>query len=160
MASWRALESCAVGVILLAILSSGLAGGGVGELTPATLDDGTAEITVENLPVERLHVDEGRFGTSVLYLRIPDVKVRVSTLEGTPRVNYRVTIPALDVAQSSTRLLTDPGQRTVTVSGVDRAFDPESITKDRYIATISVSVQSFAVDRTVRSVNETVEVNR
>lgn len=159
MANWRTLELCAVGVVALVLVTSG-ALGGVGELEPSALDDGTATVAVETLPTERLHIDDGRFGTDVRYLRIPDASVRVSDVRGTPRVVYRVEIPALDVDQASSTLLTDDADRAVRIPGTHRAFESGEVREDRYAATVSIRIQSFSVDRTVVTVNETVEVRR
>jgi len=46
------------------------------------------------------------------------------------------------------------------VRGVDQAFAPDEITADRYDARVTVRVQSFDVDETVVSANETVAVDR
>lgn len=159
MANWRTLELCVVGLVGLVLVTSGL-GGGVAGLSPPALDDGTATVTVETFPTERLHVDDGRFGTAVSYLRIPDATVRVDEVRGTPRLIYRVEVPALGVDQSSSKLLTTGRGDTVTMPGTDQAFEPGSVTAGRYDATASVRIQSFSTDQTVASVNETVEVAR
>ncbi len=159
MSNWRTLEACVVAVVVLALVTSGV-GGGVAGHSPPSLGDGTATLTVDSLPTDRLHVDEGRFGTDVRYLRVPDVTLRVDAVSGTPRLVYRVDVPALDVSQTTTKLLTGTAPRTLTVRGTDRALAPGTVTDDRYTATVSIRVQSFTGDRTVLSTNETVEVRR
>ena len=162
MASLRTVEWGVVGVVLLtAIASSGAFGVGDGSArNPAVLGDGNASVTVDSLPAERLHVDEGRFGTNVAYFRVPDAVVRVGDVTGTPRLVYRIRVPALGVDEATTHLLATDRRGTVRLHGVDRAFDPATITEKRYEATVTVRVQSFERDRTVLSANETVEVER
>lgn len=160
MVNWGTIEWGVVGLIVLTLLLSGVTvgDGGFASRNPTVVGDGTASATVESLPTERLHVDDGRFGTDVRYLRVPDATVRVSNVTGTPRLVYRVQIPGLDVDESVTRLLREGQRGRVELRGVDVAFDPPTVTADHYDGTVSVRVQSFEVDETVLRVNETVEV--
>ncbi|MCU4799845.1 hypothetical protein OB920_05630 [Halobacteria archaeon HArc-gm2] len=167
MASLRSLEWGVVGVILLTLVASsaGLGSDGVATVTTAgttsaVVGDGTAEVSVVSLPSERLRIDDGRFGTGVQYLRIPDIRIRVNGVDGDPRLVYRVEVPALDVDEAATKSLTNRDGQTVTVRGVDQAFDPDDVAADRYDARVTVRVQSFEVDETVVSVNESVAVGR
>lgn len=167
MASLRTVEWGVTGVILLALVAGG-AGvstdgtGGAASVgaNSAAVGDGTATVSVAALPSDRLRIDDGRFGTGVLYLRIPDVRVGVDGVDGEPRLVYRVEVPALDVDEAATASLAGRDGETVALRGVDQAFDPDEITADRYDARVTVRVQSFEVDETVDSVNETVEVDR
>lgn len=167
MASLRTLEWGVTGLILLTLVASS---GGVGSdavvhvtstgTTSAAVGDGTAEVSVVSLPSERVRIDEGRFGTDVLYLRIPDVRVRADAVDGEPRLVYRVEVPALDVDEAATASLADRDGQTVTVRGVDQALDPDDVAAHQYDATVSIRIQSFDVDETVVSANETVAVAR
>lgn len=162
MVSWGSVEWAVVGVILLALVASSGALGGdsaAGQGSQA-VGEGTATVAVESLPTDRLRIDDGRFGTGVRYLRVPDVRVRVEAVDADPRIVYRVQVPALGVDDAATRSLTGTAGQTVSVRGVDRAFDPGQVSADRYEAVVTVRVQSFDVDETVVSVNETVEVTR
>lgn len=162
MASWRTIEWGVVGVILLTLVASSAAldGNDFAGRASTEVGEGTATVTVETLPTDRLRVDDGRFGTDVVYLRIPDVRVRVDDVRGNPRLVYRVQVPALDVDEAATKPLTGNSGQMVTIRGVDQAFDPGQVSRDRYAATVSVRVQSFDVDETLVSVNATVEVNQ
>lgn len=162
MASWRTVEWGVVGIILLTAVASSAAFGGedLSGASYAEVGDGTATVTVDSLPTDELRIDDGRFGTGVVYLRVPDVRIDVGDVEDDPRIVYRVQVPSLDVDLASTASLSGRGGQTMTVSGVDKAFDPESITVDKYAATVTVRVQSFDVDETVVSENATVEVVR
>lgn len=167
MASLRTLEWGVICVIFLALVAAGagVSSDGVTGVTSAgpttaVVGDGTAEVSVVSLPADRLRIDDGRFGTGVQYLRIPDVRVRVDDVDGDPRIVYRVEVPALDVDEAATNSLTGRTGQTVTVRGVDQAFDPEEIPADRYDARVTVRVQSFDVDETVASTNVTVAVAR
>jgi hypothetical protein len=167
MTSLRTLEWGVVGLVVLALVASsaGLGSDGVtgvssAGVTSAAVGDGTADVSVVSLSSDRLRIDDGRFGTGVQYLRIPDVRVRVGAVDGDPRIVYRVEVPALDVDEAATKSLTTRDGQTVTVRGVDQAFAPDEITADRYDARVTVRVQSFDVDETVVSANETVAVDR
>ena len=162
MASWRTVEWGVIGVILLTLVASSAAVGGEGFAGAAStaVGEGTATATVKSLPTERMRIDDGRFGTNVLYLRVPDAAVHLGDVRGNPRLVYRIQVPALDVDEAATRSLDGLGGRKVTVRGVDKAFDHGQVTEDEYEATVSVRVQSFDVDETIVSVNETVEVER
>lgn len=162
MVSWGSVEWAVVGVILLTLVASSGAVGGDGTAGQGSqaVGEGTASVTVESLSTERLRIDDGRFGTGVRYLRVPDVRVRVDDVDADPRLVYRIQVPALGVDDATTRSLTGTAGQTLTVRGVDRAFDPGQVSADQYEAIVTVRVQSFDVDETVVSVNETVEVAR
>lgn len=162
MANWRTIEWGVVGILVLALVASsgGIGGGTVDGQPSAEVGDGSATAAVESLPAERLRIDDGRFGTGVVYLRVPDVRVSVDDVQERPRLVYRIRIPELDVDDAATRSLAGSEGRTVTVRGVDRAFDPQQVGADQYEAIVTVRIQSFEVDETIVSVNETVEVAR
>ena len=130
---------------------------GVDAGTPeASLGDGTA--TVEDVRLASpLTMTPGRFGTGVVYLRIPNAAVELSSVQGRSRLVYRVAVPALDFNRVGTRTISSGATRT-TVGMSDRAFVPETLANDSYRANVSVRLQSFAVDRTVFERNATVEV--
>jgi len=56
------------------------------------------------------------------------------------------------------RPLSPEASGTVAVDMADRAFAYGRLDRETYTATVAVSVQSFAVDRTVLEQNVTVEV--
>lgn len=162
MVSGRQVAWGVVGVIVATLLASG-AVFGASDADPGTqgeIGDGDASAAVESLPTEQLKIDRGRFGTGVLYLRVPDARVSVTDVRETPRLVYRVEIPDLNVDETATRTLRAGQTRTVTLSGTDVAFEPGSVDSGSYDATVSIRVQSFQVDRTILSSNESVQVTR
>jgi len=120
------------------------------------LGEGTA--TVEDVHLATpLSMTPGRFGTGVVYLRIPDAGVELSAVEGRSRLVYRVAVPALGFDRVGTRTIAT-GRTRAAVEMSDRAFAPAAVNASRYRARVTVRVQSFAIDRTVFDRNVTVEV--
>jgi hypothetical protein len=149
----------AAGVVFatLAVTSPtvGLVDPGAGQST--ALGDGTA--TVESVALDHDPVvTAGRFGTGVAYLRIPAVTVHLSEVTGRSRLVYGVTVPALDFERIGNRPIRPATSGPVSVGMGDRAFTYGTIDRDRYAASVEVSVQSFAVDRTVYDENLTIGV--
>jgi hypothetical protein len=135
-------------------LGSGTAN--VSVVSPAEIDAGHGDSSLV------LRTTPGRFGTSATYLRIPDLVVDASNVDGTPRLVYGLEVRALDVDRLETRLLPDPGRLRVPMA--DRAYPPPDFEHDApglpepgtYEGRLVVRVQSYTSDRIV--VNRTVEV--
>lgn len=141
--------------IVLATLAAGLAGS-----QPATLGDGTATVDVVEPTRDTLETAPGRFGTTVSYLRLPDLVADVSNVSGRPRLVYSVRVPALELDRQETRLIHGEGRLAVAMA--DRAYPPRASADDglpdpgTYDGRLVVRVQSFSSDRTI--VNRTIEV--
>ena len=148
--SWT--EWVVVAVVIGTLLLSGPAGGIDFGAERPSLDEGTATVQVVSPGGEPISITDGRFGTGVAYVRMPDLVVNVSDLEGTPRLSYTVTIPELDIEKRTDRLVGSPGRISVPLS--DRAI-PDSEVADTE-ARIEVLLQSYSGQTTV--VNRTVEV--
>ena len=155
------LESSVIGVVVvILLLTSPLVNVlGVTAQNPTTIGDGTATASVERLDTDALTIDRGRFGTGVVYLRIPEATVSVTDIEGRPRVVYQIRVPELGVDAVTTELLTGDGPTTVRLGPRDRGLDPAAVTNRTYRGVVTVRVQSFEQDRTVYAVNETIEVS-
>jgi hypothetical protein len=152
----RVVTVLSVAVVLGTLVVTGpLVGGQDGARATAELGEGTA--TVEDVGLTgSLSMTPGRFGTGVVYLRIPDAAVDFSAVTGRSRLVYRVAVPALDFDRVGTAPFgTGTTRRQVGMS--DRAFSPERVNSTRYRVAVTVRVQSFAVDRTVFRRNVTVE---
>lgn len=158
MASSTAVSLAAAGVVVATLALTSPAVGVVDPGgAPTELGEGTA--TVDEVTVAGDHtVTAGRFGTGVAYLRIPDATVRLSSVEGRSRLVYRVDVPALDFERVASRPVSSDTGGSVTVGMADRAFTSRTIDRERYRATVTVRVQSFAVDRIVFRENVSVEV--
>lgn len=152
------VTALAVGVVAVTLALSGPAVSAVsfGPSPGGELDDGNATVASASLDGTAALTD-GRFGTGVAYLRVPDATVRLSAVTGNPRLVYRVSVPGLGVDAAATTGL-GPASRRARVRVPDRAFEPATVDRDRYRGTLSVHVQSFAVYRTVLRRNVTVEV--
>lgn len=161
MERWRAFERTVVVAIVVISLAAGPIVPVVDVISrdPSTLGDGTATASVTSLPTDGFRIDDGRFGTSVRYLRIPDAVVTVGAVRGHPRIVYRVEVPTLDVDRSATRVVGPDALGPLRLDGVDRAFERNAITDDSYRGTVSVRVQSFEVNDVIYRRNVTVEVD-
>jgi hypothetical protein len=121
------------------------------------LGDGTATVDAVSLAHDPA-VTPGRFGTGVVYLRIPDAETRLSAVEGRSRLVYAFSVPALGFERVGNRQVTPGSPESVSVGMADRAFPRGQLDRDRYTAVVEVRIQSFAVDRTVYADTVTVEV--
>jgi hypothetical protein len=146
-----------VAVVLGTLVVTGpLVGGSDAGRATTDLGDGTA--TIERVQLtDSPSFSPGRFGTGVVYLRIPDVAVEFSSTRGRSRLVYRVAVPGLGFDRVGTAAV-DPGTIHRQVEMSDRAFAPDALDRDPYRVNVTVRVQSFAVDRTVFRRNLTVEV--
>lgn len=159
MAGPRTAYRGAVSLLVVVSLLSGPIGVGL-DLTPGddvALGDGDASITVLSPADDELAVTAGRFGAEVAYLRIPDLVVRVASVDGSPRVVYRVLVPDLATV-TETRVLTPSDTGRVRLDARDRAMPYGAVTESTYQGHLEVRVQSFTTDRTVVNRSIAVEV--
>lgn len=138
-------------VILLATVFGGLAGA----QAPA-LEEGTAEASLKTPLVDNLTVESGRFGTAARYIRLPTLVADVSSVVGRPRLQYRVTVPALDIERHRSRLLEAPEQVRIHVSDVALPPPGREPSPGIYEGRIVVALQSFSTDRVI--LNRTVSI--
>lgn len=145
----------AVALVLFGMLLSGPVGGVDLAREEPSLGDGTASVTVVEPDDGPVVVTEGRFGTNVSYVRIPDLVVDVTSVDGQPRVFYQVRIPELGIEKQNDRVVRSTGRLRVPVS--DRAV-PKGAAVDGAKAHLVVRVQSYTQGAVV--LNRTVEVRR
>jgi len=144
-----------LGIVLFVLLLSGPVGGVDFTGEPATLGDGNASVTVVEPAASQLRVTEGRSGTNVTYVRVPDAVVDVERVTGQPRIVYSISIPGL-VDRQATRYVESTGRLRVSLADKARPTPPEPGT---YRGTLTIRVQSFtgetvAVDRRIEVVVE------
>jgi hypothetical protein len=156
------LELSVLGVVVVILLLTSPVVGiiDVTERNPTTVGDGTATASVERLDTDALTIDRGRFGTGVMYLRIPEATVAVTDVRGRPRIVYRIRVPELGVDTTSTELLTRGRATNVRLGPRDRGLDPAVVSDENYRGIVTVRIQSFERDRTIHQANETIEVDR
>jgi len=120
------------------------------------LGEGTANATVVQSAGDGIRVTEGRFGTGVWYVRLPDLVVDVERYRGQPRVQYAIAVPELGVDRTETTLVTSTGRLRIPVDDKALAERPANAS---YRGTVRVRVQSFSAERTLldRTVEVTVE---
>lgn len=149
--------------IALVVAGALLTGPGVGVLildSGDTIGDGNAEIQSVSVATDRLQIDQGRFGTGMAYLRVPDAVVDIVATDGRSRLVYRLTVPELGIERDATTTVRAGATGRYRLAPQDIALDPEDVGAGRYDAVVTVRVQSFAIDRTVYNRTATVEVRR
>jgi|AntRauTorcE11898_2_1112593.scaffolds.fasta_scaffold11241_2 hypothetical protein len=144
-----------VAVILVEMLLSGPVGGVELVSERPSLDDGTASVTVVDPTEDPIQVTAGRFGTNVSYVRIPDLVVDITSVDGQPRVFYQVSIPELGIKKQNDKLVRSTGRLRVPIS--DHTV-PKEKALDGTTARLVVRVQSYSGGQVV--MNRTVEVRR
>lgn len=151
-----------VTVILAGLLLTGPLIGVVplGGSAAEQLGDGNATVADVAIATEVFAISEGRFGTEMWYLRVPDATVDVAATDGRSRLVYRLQVPALNVETVSTAPIASGATGPRHLSIDDPAFAPRTIGRDSYQARVTIRVQSFAVDRTVLDETVAVEVRR
>lgn len=147
------VERVTVGLILATLAITGPVGVDIVASGEERLGEGTASVTLVQPTGEEVRVTQGRFGSGVWYVRLPDLVVDVERVEGRPRVQYAVAVPALGVDRTETELLTAPGRLRVPVD--DRAL-PDRPENSTYRGSVRVRVQSLTAEKTV--LNRTVQV--
>lgn len=144
-------------VVVALVLSSPIFGLSITQSgPPSTVGDGNATVSSVDVDADSVHISPGRFGTDVSYVRLPDASVAVGDVEGSPRIVYRVEIPALDIDHSAENVLSGSGPKTVRLTDV--AVRPDRLSADSYDGRLSVRIQSYEVDRVVYNESLTVEV--
>jgi len=143
--------------VLATLVATGpLVGVGAFEPRATTIGDGTASVESVRLDTTHLRVTDGRFGTAVPYLRVPDASVTVDSVTGRPRLLYQLSVPRLDVSTTVERVFWTDG--TYRLAPGDRALDPSAVGRESYNGTVRITVQSFEATETVYAENVTVAV--
>jgi hypothetical protein len=161
MESVRRIRLFTVAVLTLVLVVSGPLVGAVDFTPPArnetVLGDGTATVTMDSDPADGLRLEQGRFGTGVVYLRTPPAVVDVTDAQGRSRVVYVVEVPSLSYRDSVSERLTTGATGRHRLDLRDRAFAEEARLEGTHEATLTVRVQSFAMDEVVYRHNTTID---
>ncbi|MGB9930945.1 hypothetical protein [Haloarcula amylolytica] len=127
---------------------------------PTTIGDGTASVSSVQVPTSEIRITDGRFGTNVAYLRVPDASVTVDSVTGRPRLLYQVSVPALDISLEDERVISEGQHGTYRLAPGDRAVAPASLDRGAYRGTVLLRVQSFETAETIVAENVTVRVEQ
>jgi len=130
-----------------------LTGVDVTSASASTFGDGNATVTDVSVDRSAVSLSPGRFGTDVMYLRVPAASVTVHTVTDRPQLLYIVSVPGLGVRLVETQVVTGAG--TYRLAPSDRAMPPGRA-DGRYDVVLSVRLQSFTTDRTVTRTSLTV----
>jgi len=147
-------------VLVTLVVTGPLVGVDAVRTQPTTIGDGTAAISSVQLPTSEIQITNGRFGTSVAYLRVPDASVSVDSVTGRPRLLYQVAVPALDISREDEQVLSEGQSGTFRLAPGDRAVQQSSLERDVYNGTVLLRVQSFETAETIVAQNVTVQVER
>ncbi|WP_434531241.1 hypothetical protein ACODNH_08245 [Haloarcula sp. NS06] len=147
-------------ILVTLVVTGPLVGVDAVRTQPTTIGDGTAAISSVQLPTSEIRITNGRFGTNVAYLRVPDASVTVDSVTGRPRLLYQVAVPALDISREDEQVLSDGQSGTYRLAPGDRAVRWSSLERDAYRGTVLLQVQSFETSETIVAENVTVQVER
>ncbi|EMA25120.1 MULTISPECIES: hypothetical protein [Haloarcula] len=147
-------------VLVTLVVTGPLVGVDAVRTQPTTIGDGTATVSSVQLPTSEIRFTDGRFGTNVAYLRVPDASVTVDSVTGRPRLLYQVAVPALDISLEDEQVLSDGQSGTYRLAPGDRAVTPSSLERDVYRGTVLLRVQSFETAETIVAENVTVQVEQ
>lgn len=145
-----------VGFIFFVLVLAGPVGGVDLTGEPTKLGNGNASVSVVEPTTDSLTVSQGRFGTNVTYVRIPDAILDVERVRGQPRAVYLLSVPNLSIDKESRRYIESTGRLRLPLS--DRAL-PRRPAPGTYDGRMVIRVQSFGYDNVVlnRSIEVTVE---
>jgi len=147
-------------VLVTLVVTGPLIGVDAVRTEPTTIGDGTAAVSSVQVTTSEIRITDGRFGTDVAYLRVPDAGVTVDSVSGRPRLLYQVDVPALDISLEDERVLSAGQSGTYRLAPGDRAISPSSLDRDTYTGSVRIRVQSFEADQTIVAENVTVRVAR
>lgn len=147
--------SVAAALVCLVVLAAAALGSPAVDRGPDGVGDGNASVSVLSPTTDELATSPGRFGTRARYLRLPDLSVDVTAIEGRPRIVYRVVVPALGVDRQVDAVVTSTGPTRLRMA--DRAYPPAGYSSEfrslpatgTFDGRLVVRVQSFTTDRTV-----------
>lgn len=150
----RLVVVVAVGLILSVTLLSGPMVGAIDftvadEPRNAVPGTGSATITVDAWPTDGVTLEKGRYGAGAYYLTVPDATVRVQSVEGSPILAYRVSVPSLGLASESLYFLSEDDRGTMTVTIDPRSLEPDRLEQDTYRVELMIELRSEDTARTL-----------
>lgn len=135
-----------VGLMLSVAIVSGPLVDGV-DLTPEAGSDhlvcdlGTATVSVEDPPSDRVTIERERFGAETYAITADDAIVSVEGVDGCPRLVYRIQVPELGVDTRQMYFLEGIDEEELTISAPVHRFDPDEIQQETYRGTVSLELQ-------------------
>ncbi len=100
--------------------------------------DGTADVSVRSVPGDSIQFAESDFGAETYHFADHAATVYVKSVEGNPRVNYAIDIPALALTDINSYHLARSGTGPLELRLRPIELDPDRITQESYEATIAV----------------------
>lgn len=100
--------------------------------------EGTATVSVRSVPGNSIQFVQSDYGAETYHFTNTAAVVEVQTIEGNPRVNYAIDIPALKLTDINSYHLAErePGALELRLRPIE--LDPDRITQDSYEATIAI----------------------
>ncbi|MFB6312001.1 MAG: hypothetical protein ABEH64_12580 [Salinirussus sp.] len=155
----RAIVLSAAAIMIVMALATGPAG----PLTIPLLDTGqppgtgSAAVTIVAEPGQPI-IDQGRQGSDVRYLRVPDIGIEVRDLHGNPTLTYTITVPALDYSRSSIHFLGQAGEGRHAVGLTEDALGAGRLGEGPYTGRLELVLRDSQGTRTIYSASTVVEV--
>ena len=156
----RAVVYGVIGLVLVTTLASGPLVSPVdftissGE---SSFDGGNATIGNVTLP-SGAEITDGRYGSGEYYLRVPDATVEVIDVTGNPLLAYRISIPAMGYARTTTHFVSPADVGVYGLSLQRDAVEPSLVEEDTYQGRLRVFLRSNGTERQLATRNISVEV--
>lgn len=99
---------------------------------------GTADVSVRSGPGDSIQFVKSGFGAETYYFADHAATVYVTSVEGNPRVNYAIDVPALELTDINSYHLAEIGTGSLELRLRPIELDPDRITQDSYEATIAI----------------------
>jgi len=119
--------------------------------------EGSATVTLVSPPGQPT-IAPGRQGGETYYLRIPDVAVRATDVQGNPILSYSLDIEALGYSRSSVHFLGSSGDGDRTISMARDTLPADRIDRDSYRGRFELVFRANGTERVIYAGNTTVEV--
>lgn len=100
--------------------------------------DGTADVSVQSVPGNSVQFVKSDFGAETYHFTDHAALVHVQSVDGNPRVNYAIDIPALELTDINSYHLAQKGTGPLELRLRPIELDPDRITQDSYDATIAI----------------------
>lgn len=122
---------------------------------------GSANVTVLSVP-ERGTLERYEFGAGAYYLRMGEMEVNVTAVEGQPILVYKLRSADLTFVSSTNTFLNESSTGPMTVPFREDTIQGERVdeSRDEYTMELVVGVLANDEERVIQRTNVTVEVER
>ncbi|MFC7166939.1 hypothetical protein [Halospeciosus flavus] len=153
-----------VSVIVLVTLASGPVISSINLTTnqsdTASFDDGNITVTDVTIPNDSYTFHQGNYGSAAYYLETPDTTLTLKSVTGSPRLVYKLRIPAKSYVVAKTTFIRNNATGQFSLTGPSDTFKPSTINQSEYRGKVTILVRSGMESRVLATKNVTIEVSR